>query len=126
MSYTPGPWKLSDRGCIEADGICVVCFGHDYDDHGGIGGHWPPEPSPHYRSPEYTAFIAPHDEEVAFNTRLICAAPDLYAACQSVTSACDEIPEWDGDDGGVMCEIKLSRRTIAALRAAIENAWKSK
>jgi hypothetical protein len=42
----------------------------------------------------------------------------LRAACEAVDWACQSVQEWDGDDGGVMMGIALSRRTIHQLRAA--------
>ena len=56
------------------------------------------------------------------NARLIAAAPDLLEACRNVLRTCEHVEPWDGDDGGVMIEVSLSRRTIHALREAIAKA----
>lgn len=56
------------------------------------------------------------------NALLIAAAPDLLAACKTVSDAAFHISEWDGDDGGVIIEVKMSMRSLHALRQAIAKA----
>jgi len=70
--HTPGPWIAGDRtDCIAAGDVCVVCFGHDYDDYGGVRA----------RAPEPWE-LAPYQAEANANARLIAAAPDLLEACR--------------------------------------------
>jgi hypothetical protein len=69
--HTLGPWTVfgddGDRPGIEAEGVSVVIWGdleEKEEDYGGVRGKTP-------------------DEALA-NARLIAAAPDLLAACESV------------------------------------------
>ena len=50
------------------------------------------------------------------------AAPELLEACKDVEWVCRPVPAWNGNDGGVLIKVQLSRRTIHALRQVIKKA----
>lgn len=78
--YAPGPWVVADDNEIHAaDGTHVVCFGHDYDDYGGMSpsDSQVPDKDNDPRSERYFAAIAD-------NAQLIAAAPELYEALKAI------------------------------------------
>lgn len=76
MSHTPGPWR-EDDGCIKAGDACVVCFGHGYDDYGGIEAPDVPYTLRLPPSKEYT-------DKIRANTALVAAAPELLEALKLI------------------------------------------
>ena len=86
-THTPGPWRVVDEDIQAEDGTHVVCFGHDYDEYGGIEARWPAiGPDDQFTDEQR----ATHTGEVEANKRLIAAAPDLFAACKRVAQWIEE------------------------------------
>jgi len=112
---TPGPWNVDDNEDIIApDGTHVVCFGHNYDDYGGIGAR-----SCLFGSQggerHSVEWSAPYAAEKAANARLLAAAPDLLAALRMLH---DDVAEYArlNNLGG------FDNHAMAAARAALAKA----
>lgn len=105
MAHTPGPWAV-DGGCIigPSGGYHIVCFGHEYDDYGGI--------SAPYLGPSERESQA-RDDEADANARLIAASPALYDALSAIVRA------WDGPIA--QQEVAVAK-CIQAARMALKQA----
>lgn len=80
MTYTPGPWAFDDDEIVALCGTHVVCFGHDYDDYGGIGAS--AESVRDNKTGDYDSTA--RQSEIEANARLIAAAPELLAVVCAV------------------------------------------
>jgi len=98
-SFTPGPWK-AEEGSIHHAGQIVITA-----DHAGMTSNTP------------LARLAPFDDAVWPDARLIAAAPDLYEALKEAVE-CGMIPKSSASDGGA---VRHSRQVIVAdmIRAAL-------
>jgi hypothetical protein len=87
VSHTPGPWTIEDGEIHAANGVHVVCLGHDYDDGGSIGATWPCDENQCLSKAEEVQWEA----ERAANLRLLAAAPDLLFALEIIINTTEGI-----------------------------------
>lgn len=78
MSHTPGPWKFT--GARAKHDSSAIVFG----------------PKEEWVAAAYDFNRYDRDEEVEANARLIAAAPDLLAMCETIST-------WCGSDDGAHC-----------------------
>lgn len=105
MSHTPGPWTIGDVQWImsQKSGLRYSCRPI-------TAGSWEVA----------QVWEDDCDREMEANVRLVAAAPDLLAACQTIRNDCQAV--LDGDDFSGMSDAELFRAFLNVLRPAIAKA----